>query len=123
MAKLINGSLSRVEIIFKDAHSDASPPLIRFGCEKPRFIECCFRDKFGSLRDEKIEKSGGQEKAKNKQKAVRREELKGNRCKIPRKGVQLRFEDIKPVGLEVNVTKTEEGIGGKLQRIQEKIWQ
>ena len=73
-------------------------PVLSLGCEKPGAIRCCFRDE----QEEFVRDIPGGRGSKGKSKSVESSQAtKGNLCQIPRK-LQLGFEDVKPVGFELN---------------------
>ena len=92
---------------------DADAAVLPLGCEKGKWIECRFRDAFG-----RPDASGAaaNRKGKGKGKGGGSDEdavaLIGNLCPVPRK-VGLKFEDIKPIGLQLSAHLCEDVKDGK----------
>ena len=111
-----------------DMDQDADTAVLSLGCEKLKWIECAFRDDFGlelgaggaaTKKGKGKGKSGaggasaeggkGKDSAGDDADAV---EKTGNLCPVPRK-LQLEFEDIKPIGLQLTARLCEKAADGK----------
>jgi hypothetical protein len=104
---------------------DADAAVLPLGCEKAKWIECRFRDAFGSepnasgaaakRKGKGKGKGGGSAESKGKEVCGEDEDsvaLIGNLCPVPRK-LELKFEDIKPIGLQLSAHLCDDVKDGK----------